>query len=215
MFYLDGDDLPTHDFYQCYMIVVQGKSLLMKKQIRFFAMRILEEEMVTVNLNSCVGAKNVISACRECKVRRLLYNSSADVVFDGSKDILNGDESLAYPWKVCLWQGTFFKFIVEHCLLFDLLKFLPNLVLLCLIQFDDMLSDLKAQAESLILLSNDIDGLLTCVLRPSNVFGPGDTHLMPFLVNLAKSGWGKVFLTIRSFHPMYCFTYTLLTWSLI
>ncbi|KAM1989962.1 hypothetical protein ACFX15_031262 [Malus domestica] len=139
VFYLDGDDLPTHDFCQCYMIVVQG-------------------------------AKNVISACRDCKVRRLIYNSSADVVFDGSKDILNGDESLAYPWK-----------------------------------FDDMLSDLKAQAESLILHSNDIDGLLTCVLRPSNVFGPGDTHLVPFFVNLAKSGWGK--FIIGSGENMSDFTY--------
>lgn len=46
------------------------------------------------------GAKNVISACRECRVKRLVYNSSADVVFDGLHDIRNGDESLGYPWKV-------------------------------------------------------------------------------------------------------------------
>lgn len=48
------------------------------------------------------GAKNVISACRECRVKRLVYNSSADVVFDGLRDIRNGDESLPYPWKVGL-----------------------------------------------------------------------------------------------------------------
>ncbi|XP_021833306.1 3beta-hydroxysteroid-dehydrogenase/decarboxylase isoform X1 [Prunus avium] len=125
VFYFDGADLRTDNFYHCYTIVVQG-------------------------------AKNVISACRECKVRRLIYNSSADVVFDGSHDINNGDESLPYPWK-----------------------------------FDDMLSDFKAQAEALVLRCNDIDGLLTCALRPSNVFGHGDSHLVPFLVNLAKSGWGK------------------------
>lgn len=47
------------------------------------------------------GAKNVIDACRECRVRKLIYNSSADVVFDGLHDIINGDESLPYPWKVC------------------------------------------------------------------------------------------------------------------
>ncbi|OVA11072.1 3-beta hydroxysteroid dehydrogenase/isomerase [Macleaya cordata] len=45
------------------------------------------------------GTKNVINACRECKVKRLIYNSSADVVFDGSRDIQNGDESLPYPWR--------------------------------------------------------------------------------------------------------------------
>ena len=46
------------------------------------------------------GAKNVISAYRECRVRRLIYNSSADVVVGGLHDIRDGDESLAYPWKV-------------------------------------------------------------------------------------------------------------------
>lgn len=42
------------------------------------------------------GTKNVISVCRESKVKRLIYNSSADVVFDGKHDICNGDESLTY-----------------------------------------------------------------------------------------------------------------------
>ncbi|GFY92775.1 3-beta hydroxysteroid dehydrogenase/isomerase family protein [Actinidia rufa] len=45
------------------------------------------------------GAKNVINACRECKVKQLIYNSSADVVFDGLHDICNGDESLPYAGK--------------------------------------------------------------------------------------------------------------------
>lgn len=47
------------------------------------------------------GTKNVINACRECRVKRLIYNSSADVVFDGLHDIHDGDESLSCPWKVC------------------------------------------------------------------------------------------------------------------
>ena len=54
------------------------------------------------------------------------------------------------------------------------------------------MSDLKAQAEALILFANNIDGLLTCAIRPCNVFGPGDTNLVPFFVNLARSGWTKV-----------------------
>ncbi|KAG4967135.1 hypothetical protein JHK87_032786 [Glycine soja] len=102
------------------------------------------------------GTKNVISACRECRVKRLIYNSSADVVFDGLHDIRDGDESLAYPWKT-----------------------------------DNMLSDLKAQAEALILSANDIDGLLTCSLRPSNVFGPGDTEFVPYFLKLARYGFSK------------------------
>ncbi|KAE8076553.1 hypothetical protein FH972_015196 [Carpinus fangiana] len=116
------------------------------------------------------GAKNVINACRECKVRRLIYNSSADVVFDGLHDINNGDEHLTYPWK-----------------------------------YEDMMSDFKAQAEALVLFANNIDGLLTCALRPCNIFGPGDTQLLPLLVDLVKSGWAKYI--IGSGENMSDFTY--------
>ncbi|KAH9727488.1 3beta-hydroxysteroid-dehydrogenase/decarboxylase isoform 3 [Citrus sinensis] len=137
VFYVDATDLNTDDFYNCYMIIVQG-------------------------------AKNVVTACRECKVRRLVYNSTADVVFDGSHDIHNGDETLTCCWK-------------------------------------DLMCDLKAQAEALVLFANNIDGLLTCALRPSNVFGPGDTQLVPLLVNLAKPGWTK-FIT-GSGENMSDFTY--------
>ncbi|XP_044499796.1 3beta-hydroxysteroid-dehydrogenase/decarboxylase isoform X2 [Mangifera indica] len=126
VFFMDSSGLDMSDFYNCYMVIVQG-------------------------------AKNVINACRECRVRRLIYNSTADVVFDGSHDIYNGDESLTCHWK-------------------------------------DMMCDLKAQAEALVLLANDIDGLLTCALRPSNVFGPGDKQFVPFLVNLAKYGRAKFIL---------------------
>ncbi|XWS13199.1 hypothetical protein CRYUN_Cryun36dG0016900 [Craigia yunnanensis] len=139
VFYMEPTDLHTHDFCNCYMVIVQG-------------------------------AKNVINACRECKVRRVIYNSSADVIFDGSQNILNGDESFTCPGK-----------------------------------FQDMLVDLKFQAEGLIRLANNIDGLLTCVLRPSNVFGPGDTQFVPLLVNLAKSGLAK-FIT-GSGENMSDFTY--------
>ncbi|KAH1095943.1 hypothetical protein J1N35_012864 [Gossypium stocksii] len=125
LFYMEPTDLDTHDFCNCYMIIVQG-------------------------------AKNVINACRESKVKRLVYNSSADVVFDGSQDILNGDESFTYPGK-----------------------------------FKDMTLDLKFQAEGLIRLANNIGGLQTCVLRPSNVFGSGETKFVPLLANLAKFGLAK------------------------
>ncbi|XWS22208.1 hypothetical protein CRYUN_Cryun29cG0014500 [Craigia yunnanensis] len=138
VFYMEPTDLDTHDFCNCYKIIVQG-------------------------------AKNVIKACREWKVRRLIYNSSADV-FDGSKDILIGDESFTCPGK-----------------------------------FQDILIDLKFQAEGLVRLANNIDGLLTCVLRPSNVFGPGDTRFVPLLVDLAKSGLAK-FIT-GSGENMSDFTY--------
>lgn len=59
-------------------------------------------------------------------------------------------------------------------------------------QFVDKFTELKAQAEAFILSANDYDGLLTCVIRPSNVFGPSDTRLVNFLLNQANSVWAKV-----------------------
>ncbi|CAN7007505.1 unnamed protein product [Brassica oleracea var. botrytis] len=102
------------------------------------------------------GSRNVISACCESGVRKLIYNSTADVVFDGSEPIRDGDESLRRPLK-----------------------------------FPSMSTDFKAQAEALIKFANNRDGLLTCALRSSIVFGPGDTEFVPFLVNLARSGYAK------------------------
>lgn len=116
------------------------------------------------------GTKNIINSCRECKVKRLIYNSTADVIFDGTHDVINGDECLPYALK-----------------------------------FYDLLTDLKAQAEALVLLANDLDGLLTCAIRPSNIFGPGDTTIIPFLVNHAKTGWSK--FIIGSGENMHDFTF--------
>ncbi|KAL7168984.1 hypothetical protein ACSBR2_034079 [Camellia fascicularis] len=45
------------------------------------------------------GTKNVIDACVDLKVKRLIYTSSPSVVFDGVHGIINGDESLPYPAK--------------------------------------------------------------------------------------------------------------------
>ena len=66
--------------------------------------------MIAYSYISHPGAKNVINACRECKVKQLIYNSSADVVFDGLHDIRNGDESLPYAGKVCL---SFTEFLLH------------------------------------------------------------------------------------------------------
>ncbi|KAL2920919.1 3beta-hydroxysteroid-dehydrogenase/decarboxylase isoform 3 [Bienertia sinuspersici] len=56
-----------------------------------------------------------------------------------------------------------------------------------------MLTEMKAQAEALVLSASDHSGLLTCSLRPSNVFGPSDPHVHA-MVNLANSVWAKFLL---------------------
>ncbi len=49
-----------------------------------------------VNIN---GNSQVIDACREQGVKRLVYTSTMDVVVDGRKPVKDGDESLDYPSK--------------------------------------------------------------------------------------------------------------------
>lgn len=43
-----------------------------------------------------------------------------------------------------------------------------------------------------MIKSNGRDGLLTCCIRPSSIFGPGDKLLVPSLVDAARVGKSKV-----------------------
>ncbi|KAE8665294.1 3beta-hydroxysteroid-dehydrogenase/decarboxylase isoform 2 [Hibiscus syriacus] len=117
-----------------------------------------------------LGTKNVIEACIQLKVKRLIYTSSPSVVFDGVHGIFNGNESLPYP--------------ANH---------------------NDSYSATKAEGESLVMKSNGIDGLLTCCIRPSSIFGPGDRLLVPSLVAAARAGKSK--FIIGDGNNVYDFTY--------
>ena len=46
----------------------------------------------------------------------------------------------------------------------------------------------KALGEQHVLASNDANGLLTCSLRPHLIWGPRDEHLIPRLLDRARSG---------------------------
>jgi nucleoside-diphosphate-sugar epimerase len=46
------------------------------------------------------GNKNVIDVCLELGIKKLVYSSTIDVVVDGRKPIVYGDESLPYPEKL-------------------------------------------------------------------------------------------------------------------
>ncbi|PIN12525.1 C-3 sterol dehydrogenase/3-beta-hydroxysteroid dehydrogenase [Handroanthus impetiginosus] len=116
------------------------------------------------------GTRNVIDACVELKVKRLIYTSSPSVVFDGVHGILNGNESLPYPAK-----------------------------------HNDSYSATKAEGEALVIKSNGANGLLTCCIRPSSIFGPGDKLLVPSLVAAARAGKSK--FIIGDGNNMYDFTY--------
>ncbi|MHA1125358.1 MAG: NAD-dependent epimerase/dehydratase family protein [Candidatus Heimdallarchaeota archaeon] len=45
------------------------------------------------------GNQNVIQVCKELGIKKLVYTSTLDVVVDGKKPIVYGDESLTYPDK--------------------------------------------------------------------------------------------------------------------
>ena len=98
------------------------------------------------------GTENIIFACCENVIKKLIYTSSPSVIFDQS-DMENVDEQTPYPDKYyCYYSRT------------------------------------KAMAEKLVLAANGITGLATVCIRPHLIWGPGDPHLLPRLIKLAKKG---------------------------
>jgi len=56
----------------------------------------------------------------------------------------------------------------------------------------DQYTGTKTEAEKMVLAANGRNGLATCALRPSAIFGEGDTLMVPTLVARAKQGKMKV-----------------------
>ncbi len=100
--------------------------------------------------NVC-GTENVISACRDNGIHKLVFTSSPSVTHaDG--DVEGGDESLPYA---------------EH--------------------YNSPYPATKALAEQMVMAANGPD-LQTVSIRPHLIWGPGDNHLLPHLLERAKSG---------------------------
>jgi 2-alkyl-3-oxoalkanoate reductase len=98
-----------------------------------------------------LGTHNIVAACREHEVSRLVYTSSPSVTFDGT-DQQGIDESIPYPTRwLCHYPHT------------------------------------KALGEQHVL-ENDSETLRTCALRPHLIWGPRDQHLIPRLIDRARSG---------------------------
>jgi len=67
-----------------------------------------------VNVNVC-GTRNVINSCKKLKIKKLIFTSSASVIFNGH-DLENADETVAYPKKpVSIYTGT--KALAEQLVL--------------------------------------------------------------------------------------------------
>lgn len=97
------------------------------------------------------GTENVISACLDNGIRKLVFTSSPSVTH-AHGDIEGGDESLPYA---------------------D--------------QYSSPYPATKALAEQLVMAANCPE-LHTVSLRPHLIWGPGDNHLLPHLLERAKSG---------------------------
>ncbi|CAN0887771.1 3beta-hydroxysteroid-dehydrogenase/decarboxylase isoform 2 [Linum grandiflorum] len=69
----------------------------------------------------------------------------------------------------------------------------------------DSYSGTKAEAEAAVLKANGTNGLLTCSLRPSSIFGPGDKLFVPSLAENGKAGKSK--FLIGDGNNIYDFTY--------
>lgn len=101
--------------------------------------------------SNVTGTLNVIEACRQNSIQRLVYTSSPSIVFAG-EDEDGIDESAPVPgYHLTNYQRT------------------------------------KAEAEAMVLAANN-DNLSTVALRPHLIFGPGDPHLLPRIIERAKTG---------------------------
>lgn len=106
------------------------------------------------------GTRNVLRACVERKVPRLVYTSTFNVVF-GGQTIENGDESLPYlPLHLHPDHYSRTKSLAEMAVL-------------------------KANGATL----KDNCGLLrTCALRPAGIYGPGEQRHLPRIVRYIEKG---------------------------
>jgi nucleoside-diphosphate-sugar epimerase len=105
-----------------------------------------------------VGTQNVIDACRENKIRRLIYTSSASVTFNCQPQ-QGVDESAPYP-DYWLAHYPHSKAVAEKMIL------------------DSVSSNHQISSVP----------FLTCVLRPHLIIGLRDRHLFPRLFARAKEG---------------------------
>ncbi len=107
------------------------------------------------------GTANVIKACRETSVARLIYTSSPSVVI-GETNIVNGDESLPYPER---YNADYprSKSLAEQLVL-------------------------KANTRPENTNSASTGKLLSCSIRPHLLWGPDDPHILPRIRKAATSG---------------------------
>ncbi|XP_077166608.1 short-chain dehydrogenase/reductase family 42E member 1 [Paroedura picta] len=107
------------------------------------------------------GTENVIRACRENGVLKLVYTSTYNVVF-GGQVIENGDESLPYL-PLHLHPDHYSR--------------------------TKALAEMKVLEANGALCADGQGVLHTCALRPAGIFGPGEQRHLPRIVSYIERGW--------------------------
>ncbi|XP_020265411.1 short-chain dehydrogenase/reductase family 42E member 1 [Asparagus officinalis] len=111
-----------------------------------------------VNIN---GTCNILDACHEAGIKRLVYVSTYNVVF-GGKEIVNGNESLPYfP-------------LDEHVDPYG--------------QSKSVAEQLVLKSNGRPSRNNSGVRLYTCAIRPAAIYGPGEERHLPRILSLAKMG---------------------------
>lgn len=106
------------------------------------------------------GTENVLKACVQCSVPRLVYTSTFNVVF-GGQVIEGGDETLPYlPLHLHPDHYSRTKSLAE-------------------------MEVLKANGSA---LAGGSGVLSTCALRPAGIYGPGEQRHLPRVVGYIESG---------------------------
>ncbi|KAH9619789.1 hypothetical protein KSS87_006629 [Heliosperma pusillum] len=164
------------------------------------------------------GRAQYVSADLRDKTQVLRAFQGAEVVFHmAAPDSSINNYNLQHSVNV---QGT--KNVIESCIALQVSRLIytssPSVVfdgvhgiingdesLSYPVKHNDLYSATKAEGEALVLKANGEKGLLTCCIRPSSIFGPGDRLLVPSLVTAARVGKSK--FIIGDGNNMYDFTY--------
>lgn len=115
------------------------------------------------------GTRYVVDGCLKHGVGRLIFSSCASITFDGAPR--KGDSPLE--------AGGQSPFRAER----GVDESVPSPA-----RWLNHYLHTKALAERQVLSADGLENLRTCVLRPALIWGPGDRHFLPWLVNLARRG---------------------------
>lgn len=119
------------------------------------------------------GTANVIHGCIRNKVPRLVYSSSPSVVI-GRQEIRDGDETIPYPKR--------------YLSAYPASKAAAEKMVLDANGWEMVVQRSVADASGTNMPTSDVRVLRTCALRPHLIWGPGDPHLVPRILNAARQG---------------------------